>query len=91
MISSAIAEAIGIIGGALIISSYIPQIIKSAKTKKVEDVSIWMIIATLVGTLFWIAYGIIILSLSVILSNSVFLIFIIFQLILMIKYGKKRI
>jgi len=89
MVSTFILETIGIIGGALCISSFIPQIVKSFKTKKVEDVSIWLVLLTLVGTIFWVAYGLIAESILIILANIIFLVFIIFQLVLMIRYKSK--
>ena len=52
-----ISDLVGYLGGIFIMISFVPQVIKSYKTKSVADLSIWMIIATFVGTLFWIIYG----------------------------------
>ena len=82
------ADVIGYIAGAFIIISFIPQIIKSYKTKSVHDLSIWMIIATLAGTIFWIIYGLLVKGMPIIVINSVFGFIVLTQLYLKIKYGK---
>jgi len=81
-------DIIGYLGGLFIMVSFIPQVIQSARTKSVGDLSVLLVIATLIGTIFWIAYGILIKSLPVIITNSVFEIFVVYQLYLKIKYQK---
>ena len=82
-------ELIGLIGGALIVTSYIPQIVKSYRTKQVGDLSLLMILATFVGTVLWVIYGVMHKSISIVLTNSIFLVFVIFQLCLMLIYDGK--
>ena len=81
-----IGELIGYFAGILIMISFIPQVIKSQKTKSVDDVSFWMIFATFIGSIFWVAYGIIIWSMPVAIMNYVFLLVVTYQLYLKIKY-----
>lgn len=66
--------------------SFIPQVIKSYRLKKVDDISIWMVIASLIGTIFWVVYGFLIEAMPVIIMNFIFGIIVIIQLILMKKY-----
>lgn len=68
--------------------SFIPQVVKSYKTKSVKDLSLWMIIATLVGTVFWITYGYFIDSKPVVVMNTIFGLVVVYQLYLKIKYEK---
>ena len=68
--------------------SFVPQVIKSYRTQSVEDLSLWMIIATLVGTVFWIIYGFFIKSNPVLIMNIIFGIIVLFQLFLKLKYEK---
>jgi len=63
--------------------SFIPQAIKSYKTKSVEDLSVWMIVATFIGTVFWIIYGYLIKSNPVLIMNIIF--------ILRLNMGNERI
>jgi MtN3 and saliva related transmembrane protein len=50
-------DAIGIIAGILVMSSSIPQIMKSYKTKKMSDVSIYLMSLIASGLFLWIIYG----------------------------------
>lgn len=83
-----IQNVIGYTAGVFILLSIIPQIIKSYKTKSVEDISILMLISLIIGTLFWIVYGIIVQGMPVIVLNSVYLFVVSYQLFLKIKYEK---
>lgn len=84
----ALQEIIGYLGGIFIMISFIPQVIRSYRTKSVSDLSLWMIVATLVGTIFWITYGYFIESMPVLIMNIIFGIIVVFQLFLKIKYEK---
>ena len=81
-------DIIGYLGGIFIMISFIPQVIKSYKTKSVKDLSLAMIVATFIGTAFWISYGFLIKSMPIIMMNSIFGIVVLFQLFLKIKYEK---
>ncbi|MBI2655323.1 hypothetical protein HYX06_02770 [Candidatus Woesearchaeota archaeon] len=83
-----IQEIIGYLGGIFIMISFVPQVIKSYKTRSVADLSLWMIIATLIGTIFWIIYGYFIKSSPVLVMNIIFGIIVLYQLFLKIKYEK---
>ena len=83
-----IQELIGYLGGIFIMISFVPQVIKSYKTKSVSDLSLWMIIATLVGTIFWVIYGYLINSKPIIVMNIIFGVIVLFQLFLKIKHEK---
>lgn len=79
-------EIIGYIGGILIMISFVPQVIKSRKTRSVKDLSSWMIFATFVGSIFWVVYGILIWNMPVLIMNYVLLLIITYQAYLKIKY-----
>mgnify|MGYP001589355491 FL=1 len=81
-----IEDVIGYLGGIFIMVSFIPQVIKSYKTKSVRDLSIWMIAATFIGTLFWITYGYFIKSRPVLVMNIIFGVIVLFQLLLKVRY-----
>ena len=48
---------IGISAGILILSGWVPQIVKGYKTKKLEDVSAYLMILIFVGAALWLVYG----------------------------------
>ena len=85
-----IEDIIGYLGGFFIMISFIPQVIKSYKTQSVDDLSIGMILATLIGTIFWITYGFMINGMPVIVMNSIFGVIVVFQLYLKVKHDKKK-
>jgi len=48
---------IGILAGILILSGWVPQIIKGYKTKKLSDVSSYLMILIFAGAVLWLVYG----------------------------------
>lgn len=48
---------IGIAAGILTASSMLPQLVKVIKEKKVEDLSVLMIVVLLLGLILWVVYG----------------------------------
>jgi len=49
---------IGIIAGILILSGWVPQIVKGYKTKTLTDVSEYIMILIFAGAVLWLIYGI---------------------------------
>ena len=49
---------IGILAGILILSGWVPQIVKGYKTKKLNDVSAYLMILIFAGAVLWLVYGI---------------------------------
>jgi MtN3 and saliva related transmembrane protein len=49
---------VGILATIFAVSSTVPQIIKGIKTKKMDDVSVWLIMALITGLSLWVVYGI---------------------------------
>ena len=48
---------IGILAGVLILSGWVPQIVKGYKTKKLTDVSSYLMILIFAGAVLWLIYG----------------------------------
>ena len=46
-----------ILAGILILSGWVPQIIKGYKTKKLSDVSSYLMILIFAGAVLWLVYG----------------------------------
>ena len=49
---------VGIAAGILILSGWVPQIIKGYKTKRLNDVSSYLMICIFAGAVLWLDYGI---------------------------------
>jgi MtN3 and saliva related transmembrane protein len=64
-------SAIGILASIFALSSTVPQIIKGIKTKKMDDVSVWLILSLIVGLSLWVIYGIGINDVVIVGGNTV--------------------
>jgi len=65
-----LAIYIGLLGGLLVTIAFIPQVLKTWKTKKTGDISLAMFAIILLGNISWITYGVMIKDIPVILTNS---------------------
>jgi len=85
-------DIVGYAAAVIGTSMMLPQVIKSLRTKKVEDLSLLMCILFFLNCVLWGIYGIMIGSWPVIIANSIGTIISIIQLIVKMKYdGKKKI
>jgi len=66
-----ITVAIGFIGAFCTTIAFLPQVIKAIKTKSTKDISLLMYIVFTMGLFFWLAYGVLIDSLPIIIANLV--------------------
>ncbi len=65
---------IGSIAGTLTTISFMPQVIKTYKSKSAKDLSLGMFSLFCVGIILWLVYGLLNKDLPVIISNVVTLI-----------------
>lgn len=79
---------LGLLAGTLTTISFVPQVIKTWKTKSAEDLSLGMYIIFCLGVLLWLIYGIVISDLPVIVANVVTLILALTLLYFKIFYSK---
>src|SRR3989338_1542162 len=77
---------IGALAGILTTTAFLPQVIKTWKTKQTKDISLGMFAILTIGVVLWLVYGILINSLPVIISNVVTFILALAILILKIRY-----
>lgn len=83
-------EIIGYIGSTMLISSFIPQIVKTHKTKKAEDISTFTILFQIATCIFTFCYGIIINANPIIVANAVVLFQLFYLLYASIYYVKQK-
>ena len=83
-------QIVGIGAGILTSVSMLPQIIKTFKEKKVEDLSIVMILVLMCGVGCWIWYGILREDLPIIFTNCLSFILNSLLLFLRLKYAEKK-
>jgi MtN3 and saliva related transmembrane protein len=82
-----LSTIIGFTAGFLTTFAFLPQAIKTIKTKHTKDLSLIMLILTDSGLICWLTYGILISSLPIIAANTVSIALITTILIMKIKYG----
>lgn len=82
-------QVIGLAAGVFTATSLIPQVVKTIKEKKAEDVSLAMLLVLGTGIVLWIVYGIKKNDLPIIATNAFSLLVNITMVILGIKYKKK--
>jgi MtN3 and saliva related transmembrane protein len=80
-------DVIGYIAGFLTLTSLIPQIIKSWKTKSTKDISLLRYIIYIIGIIMWLIYGIVLTNGPMIITNSISLTLASSILFLKLKYG----
>lgn len=62
---------LGFVAATLTMTAFLPQVIQTWRTKSTKDISLGMFIIFCIGTLAWLAYGILIKALPVIITNIV--------------------
>lgn len=77
---------LGLVAATLTTISFLPQAIKTIKTKQTKDLSLGMYSVLTTGVFLWFLYGILIRDLPIILANGITLIFTAAILFLIIKY-----
>ena len=77
---------IGSIAAVLTTFAFLPQVIKVIKTKDTESIALGMYLMQVLGIALWLAHGLIIHDLPLILANSVSFIFSAIILVYKIRY-----
>ena len=78
-------EVVGYIGATLTTSAFLPQTIKVIKTRDTQSISLTMYILFTAGVFFWLAYGVMIESVPVVVANLITIVFSSTILLLKIK------
>ena len=64
-------DILGMIAGTLTTIAFVPQVVKTWRSKSTQDISYGMFILFSLGLVLWLVYGMLIDSLPIILSNIV--------------------
>lgn len=81
-------QVVGLFAGVCTASSLLPQLIKTIKEKKVDEISKGMLIVLMTGVATWVVYGILRSDMPIILTNSFSLLLNISMLFLRVKYSR---
>ena len=81
-------DVFGYFAAILTTAAFLPQLLKTLKTKKADDVSLATLIMFIIGVLSWIVYGIKISSIPILVANLITLILNLLILISKIYFSK---
>ena len=79
---------IGIVAGILILSGWVPQIVSGYKTKRLNDVSAYLMILIFAGAALWLVYGIALDDVYIMGVNIAAMILTMIVLSMKLKYEK---
>ena len=77
----------GFIAGMCTTSAFLPQVVKIFRTRKTEDISLFMYIILTTGILLWVIYGSLIGDIPLVLANGITFIFASSILVLKLRHG----
>lgn len=80
-------DIIGYVGASLTTIAFLPQVIKTIRLKKADEISLMMYIMFCVGLLCWLIYGMFIMNLPLIGANGIAFILAMIVLYFKIKFG----
>ncbi len=78
---------IGLVAATCTTSSFLPQVIKTLRSKQTKDISLLMYAILTAGLFLWLVYGIILKDLPLILANGVSCSLALSVLFLKIRHG----
>ncbi len=77
---------IGFAAGTLTTLSFVPQVMKSYRTKRCDDLSAGMLLAFTSGVTLWLVYGLFLRSAPIISANAVTLALLAIILVMKVRY-----
>lgn len=77
---------IGFLAGALTTFSFVPQVLKSYRSKRCDDLSAGMLLAFTSGVVLWLVYGLFLRSAPIITANAVTLALLAVILVMKVLY-----
>ena len=81
-------DLMGYLGGIFLMISFLPQVVKTWKTKEADQISIFLLILTLLSGVFYNIYAFMLDLIPVIVMNSIFIVLVLIQLIMTLRFGR---
>lgn len=81
-------DMLGMLAGTISAIVFLPQVIKTWRSKSAKDISLLMFSFATISVILWLVYGILIKNGPVIYTNSCVLVLSVIMLILKIKFNK---
>ena len=79
-------DAIGYIAGFLAMITFLPQLIKTARSKKAGDISMLMLLLTLAANVLYVIYGAMLRLYPIVIMVGIMTCTVVLQIVLTMKY-----
>ncbi|RYE00854.1 MAG: hypothetical protein EOP50_03025 [Sphingobacteriales bacterium] len=83
-------EVLGMIAGSISAITFLPQVIKTWRTKSAADISLLMFTFATISVILWLVYGIVKKSVPIIYTNSMVLVFSLIMLYFKFRFGRNH-
>ena len=80
-------DTIGYVAGFLAMISFLPQVIKTLRTRRTDDISMGMLLLTLITNILYMIYGSLLELYPVIIMIGIMTCIVILQIILTLKWS----
>jgi MtN3 and saliva related transmembrane protein len=85
------ADYLGFVAGTITTISFVPQVIRTYRSKSGRDISAWMMVLLGSGTMMWLLYGLMLRSVPIVAANGVTFLLVLTILLLKIYYGRAKV
>ena len=85
--SPAATEAIGSVAAVLTTLCWVPQALRTIRTRETRAISLWTQVVFSLGLVLWLAYGLLLGSWPLIVANTVSFVLVMIILGLKLRYG----
>ncbi len=85
-----LVTVLGLMAGTLTTLAFLPQVVKTWRTKSGEDLSLGTFGTLAVGVVLWLIYGLILGDVPIIAANSVTLVLVLTVVALIVHYRRAR-
>jgi MtN3 and saliva related transmembrane protein len=82
-------DLIGSVAGTLTTLSFLPQVLKTYRSRSAKDISLVMFLLFSLGVFLWLLYGLSIQSMPIIISNFITLVLSLSILVMKFWFGRK--
>lgn len=79
-------QLLGLLAGSCTTAAFIPQVLKTWKSRSARDLSLGMFSIFCTGVVLWLVYGLLIMDIPVIIANLVTLVLASFLLFLKLRW-----
>lgn len=81
-------DVLGYVAGAITAFTFLPQVIKTWRAKSAKDISVLMFVIAVANEILWIAYGIMIDKMVIILTNAILMVMALLMIFFKFRFNR---